>query len=318
MDKRIEKINEFIEKFKPKFSGVFGEEITDWYLIKDIITFFMDNDEGSPIVDFIDISNWDSVESYRFNDLSRHIEMIWHNFKPDVDELEINVFGANKITCEIYIDSIVILQNKGIPVVLIKGFYKPKNEINKIYNTRCSDFSLTSFHPFSREIIKIVRREKHIITLPNINLFTTLLVPNCARFINPSDSKNIMYDYNFKLVCDKITNLLDIIVKTENQDELREKGNSVRRNFENALKILNLRAGVNFDDDYQKLMLGSLIAILTDFEAVAPIDMSLQEVVEVLNGCSHDSGVYINKDELVKATMFIIGAIIINNKNCSL
>lgn len=318
MDKRIEKINEFIEKFKPKFSEIFGKEITDWNLIKDIITFFMDNDEGSPIVDFIDVSNWDSVESYRFNDLSRHIEMIWHNFKPETDEIEINVFGANKITCEIYIDSIVILQNKGIPVVLIKGFYKPKNEINKIYNTKCSDFHLTSFHPFSREIIKIVKREKHIISLPNINLFTTLLIPNCARFINPSDSKNIMYDYNLKLVSDKINKLLGAIINIENQDELKEKGNSIRRNFENALKILNLRAGVNFDDDYQKLMLGSLIAILTDFKAVTSIDMSLQEVMEVLNGCSHDSGVYINKDELIKATIFISGTIITNYKNCSL
>jgi len=200
VNQEIEAIKEFIKKFNSSFRDNVNAEIKEWNLIKDVITFFMDNDERSPIVDFIDVSNWDSVESYNFKDDLRLLEIVWHDYKSPENDLEISVFGANHIKCEIIIDSIVITGNQGMPVVLIKGFYRDKKEINKTYNTKCSDYLLHSFHPFSWEVIKVVKKEIHKITVPNINCFTTSLVPNCARFIAAHESKKLMYDYNLKSV----------------------------------------------------------------------------------------------------------------------
>lgn len=311
MNKEVKSIKEFIGKFKSSFSGNVNTEIREWSLIKDVITFFMDNDEGSPIVDFIDVSNWDSVESYSFNDELRLIEMVWHDYKSPENDLEISVFGAHKIKCEIIIESVVITGNQGVPVVLLKGFYRDKKEINKTYNTKCSDYLLHSYHPFSWEAIKVVKKDIHRTIIPNINCFTTSLVPNCARFISANDSKKVMYDYNLKVVSDKVVKIIGIIgdIEDDDQDELQAKGNTVRKHFENALKILNLKAGIEFKDDYQKLMLGNLSKIITNFDAVSSIDIKLPRVIDILNACSHDSGIHISKDDLMMSALFVIGVI---------
>ena len=311
MNEEVKAIKEFIGKFQSSFSGNVNTEIREWSLIKGIITFFMDNDEGSPIVDFIDVSNWDSVESYSFNDDLRLIEMVWHDYRSPENDLEISVLGAHKIKCEIIIDSAVITGNQGIPVVLIKGFYRDQKEINKTHNTKCSDYLLYSYHPFSWEVIKVVKKETHRTTIPNINCFTTSLIPNCARFISAHDSKKVMYDYNLKVVSEKIVSLIGIIgdIADDDQDELQARGNTVRKHFENALKILNLKAGIEFEDDYQKLMLGNLSKIITNFDAVASTNMKLPKVIDILNACSHDSGIHISKDDLIKSVLFVIAVI---------
>lgn len=315
MNQEIEAIKEFINQFNSSFRDHVNLEIKEWNLIKDIVCFYMDNDEGSPIVDFIDVSNWDSVESYNFKDDLRLLEMVWHDYTSPKNDLEISVFGVNKITCQIIIDSVVIAGNHGIPVVLIKGFYRDKKQIQKTYNTKCSNFALHSFHPFSWQVIKVVKKEIHNITIPNINCFTTSLVPNCARFIAAHDSKKVMYDYNLKFASDKIVSLIGVIgnIPEDDQDELQTRGNTVRKHFENSLKVLNLKAGVEFENDYQKLMLGDLSKIITNFDAVAPLKMKLSEVIDTLNACSHDSGIYINKDDLVKSVLFVIGVINTNS-----
>ncbi|MEI6070075.1 MAG: hypothetical protein WCP96_22320, partial [Methylococcaceae bacterium] len=114
---------------------------------------------------------------------------------------------------------------------------------------------------------------------------------------------------------DKIVSLIGDIgdISDDDQDELQARGNTVRKHFENALKILNLKAGVEFEDDYQKLMLGNLSKIITNFDAVAPLNIKLSEVLDILNACSHDSGIHINKDDLVNSVLFIVSVINTNS-----
>ncbi|HHF2878673.1 TPA: hypothetical protein ACPJZX_004491 [Vibrio diabolicus] len=62
MEERLEKIKSFIEEYQERFAGSEKRELTNWDEIKDITTFFIEHDGGTPIVDFIDLSNWDSVQ----------------------------------------------------------------------------------------------------------------------------------------------------------------------------------------------------------------------------------------------------------------
>lgn len=311
----VKNIESFISKFNDSFSEKVNTEIRDWDEIKDIISFFITNDKGTPILDFIDMSNWDRIENFSFDDGNREAVLTWHEFESPKNDFEIEFFGTNIWKCEIHIDSIVITVNKGIPVLLIKSYYKDKKAINRNYNKGCSDFYLDSFHPFCSEVRRIVKRKIETITIPNINCFTASIVPNCARFLKPNDSKEILYSYNLKVVSDRLIRLISEIERLDEseQEELQNKGNIARRNFENALKILNLRAGEDFEDDYQKLMLGSLVGVLRNFKLPGNTDIKLKDVQETLNKCSHDAGVHISKDDLLKSILFIIAAINIQN-----
>jgi len=311
MEDRVKSIKSFLKKFESKFEDRVNVEINDWEEIKNIVDFFMDNDEGTPIIDFIDLSNWDCVEEYSFNDSSRELNLTWHDYDRQEDQIAIEAFGADVLKCVINIHSIVITGNKGMPVVLIKGYYKDQKEINRIYNSGCSDIHIAKNHHFSTVVRKMVKKRIQDITVPNINCFTVSIVPNCARHISPTESKDTMFSYNIKSVMVRLDILVNELGDTldSDQEKLQTYGNIARKCFENALKIMHLKAGTVFEEDYQKLMLGSLLSVITNRDFEDHCKIKLKGVQDILNICSHDSGVHIDKEELVKAVKYIIIAI---------
>ncbi|WP_072055730.1 hypothetical protein [Aliivibrio fischeri] len=314
MDKKIENIMGFISEFKPRFEEKINCEIKDWEQIKELISFYIDNDEGSPIVDFIDLSNWDSVESYTFDDESRTLELVWHDFQTNDPDGMRDYFGVDLIKCDIKVESVVITINKSMPVLLLKGFYQAARDINLTYNNKCSGINISSNHPFSTEINRTVKRKHQSIVVPNINCFTMSIIPNCARYISADESKTLLYKFNIDIVQERLLALITELnsVDDADQETLQVKGNIARKCFENALKVLNLKSRVEFDKDYQRLMLGDLTGILKNLEFSDAVDFKLPNVLDTLNTCSHDSGVFINKEHVFKSILFIVAAINLN------
>ncbi|HIF5950910.1 hypothetical protein [Vibrio parahaemolyticus] len=313
MEERLERIKSFIGDYHERFAGSEKRQITNWDEIKEITSFFIDHGGKSPIVDFIDLSNWDSVQYYTFNDENRTLELVWHDFREDDDDdgFMRECFGADVIKAEIQISSVTVVANKGIPVLFFKAYYREQKELNLTYNKGCSEMKFLKSHPFSVEIGRIVKRKLEFTTIPNVSCYTVSIVPDCARFISSLDSKELLYAYNIHVVSEKLSKLLASVGNTDEdeQEELHTFGNQARKHFENALKVLNLRGDVDFDKDYQKLMLGDLTSILKNLEFADELDFSLQNVLFTLNKCSHDAGVFISKDEVYKAVLFIVAAI---------
>ena len=311
MDDRIEKIMKFISEFKPRFEDKINLEVKDWEQIKELVSFYIDNDEGSPIVDFIDLSNWDSVERYSFDDESRTLELVWHDFQAnDPDGLR-DYFGVDLIKCDIKIESVVITINRSMPVLLLKGYYQSTKDINLTYNKNCSRINISSNHPFSTEIDRVVKRKEQSIIVPNINCFTMSIVPNCARYISANESKTLLYKFNIDVVQKRLLAVISELTTVDdaNQESLQTQGNIARKCFENALKVLNLKAQVAFEKDYQRLMLGDLVGILRNLDFSDALEFKLPNVLDTLNACSHDSGIFINKEDVFKSILFIIAAI---------
>lgn len=314
MEKKLEKIKSFIDEYIELFGGRENKEITNWDEIKAIATFFIAHKGKTPIVDFIDLSNWDCVESFTFNDENRTLELVWHDFREDDDESMRQYFGADVIRAEIKIASVTIIPNKKIPILIFKPYFREQKELNQIYNRGCSEFKFLNSHPFCTQISRVVKRKIELTTIPNINCYTTSVVPDCARFISAQDSKELLYKYNISVTCAQIHKLLSLVEKVDEheQEELHTYGNTARRYFENALKVLNLKKGIRFEKDYQKLMLGDLTAVLENREDAEKCGFTLQNVLDTLNKCSHDAGVFIAKNDIKRTLLFILAAIILN------
>jgi len=314
-------IKGFLQEFSDKYLSHKDVEITDWDLIKEIVSFFIDGHEESNVLDFIDISNWDSIESFSFDDEKRTLNLVWHNFLDSGDELEIHVFGAHLLTCEVKIASILLTLNKGLPVLLIKGLYQEPKIIQRTYNNGCSKMDTFTCHPFSVEIVKVVKRKLHSIVVPNIHCYTMALLPNYMNYISAVESKDHLFSENIKLICLRVTKLMKDLdsVEESGQERLCQIGNSTRIHFENGLKVLFLKARTHFDEsilplegDYQKAMLGDLTRAIKNTDFAGEMNLKLQDVVTLLNTCSHDSGTYIKKEDIAKAQLFVIAALNFN------
>ncbi len=311
MEKIKEDLQNFVEKFQTEYEAMLDQEIRDWVMIKQVTSFFINEHKQNTIVDFIDLSNWDSVERFTFDDETRLLELVWHDFSDSKDQFEIECFGAHLIKSELIIDSIYITLNKGLPVLLLKGFYQDKKALNVKYNKGCSKFLFLEGHPFSVEILKEVKRKTHSITVPKIHCFTTSIVPNYNGYISVDESKAVLYKQNLKLTSDKILEIMGIVgaIEETDQESLHVNGNLARKHFENALKVLNLQQRTKFDNDYQKLMLGDLTGVLKNLSFADSVEFTLQNTIDTLNKCSHDAGVYISKSDVYKSLLFIIAAI---------
>ena len=314
-------IKGFLQEFNDKYLSHKDLEITDWDLIKEIVSFFIDGHAESNVLDFIDISNWDSIESFTFDDEKRTLNLVWHNFLDSENEFEIQAFGAHLLTCEVKVASILLTLNKGLPVLLIKGLYQDPKVIQRTYNNGCSKMDTFICHPFSVEIVKVVKRKLHSIVVPNIYCYTMALLPNYMNYISAVESKDHLFSENIKLICLRVTKLMKDLdsVEESDQERLCQIGNTTRIHFENGLKVLFLKARTHFDDsipalegDYQKAMLGDLTRAIKNTDFAGQMNLKLQDVVTLLNTCSHDSGTYIKKEDIVKAQMFVIAALNFN------
>lgn len=322
IEKDIEALRAFIMEFKAKYESMLDEEITDWETIKEIISFFIDGHPNNNILDFIDLGSWDSIESYQFYDESKKLELIWHDYLESDDEMTISAMGAHVLKCDVTVSSIILSSNKNLPVLLIRGFYQDPKSIQRAYNQGCSQIQRFSCHPFSTEVVKTVKNKIHSITIPNIYCYTMSLFPNYLGNISVVDSKQFLFDQNIKISSLKITKLMSDLQKVEDGDveNIQQIGNSTRINFENGLKVLLLKAHTDLSDeidtqlkkDYQKAMLGDLVRVLRNTDFSEHIGLNTAQVVDILNKCSHDAGVPISKDEVLKAQMFVIASLNFN------
>lgn len=312
IDEILEELQEFINELKKRYTEIINKEITDWDTIKAVISFFITFSKKTCIVDFIDICNWDYIASHSFDDSNRILEMIWHDYTdaPDNDEMRLTIYasGAHKTLCQIQINSIMLSANKGFPTLLIKSTFREEKQINREFNNGCSDFHKEKSRLFSIDIAKVVKKKVHRITIPNINCYTVSLVPKSAIVIRAHDSKMFLYTMNMKLAIDRIADSIKLLSKINNNDfeEIKDKGNRIRRDFENALKILNLNRGTQHSKDYQKLMLGDLTSALDTSTVLMELGLNLDKTVTVLNQCSHDSGVNVPMDDLILASVYVL------------
>lgn len=249
-------IDKFTFELKEKFSDYFGKDISEKETIREFLHFFIKDNNDFLVIDFFDSSNWDSILNYSYNLKEGEFEAVWYDFGSNIQKLYLKVDLVK----------LGLLKNK-YPYLLLRGFSLDDKEINKKWNTKCTEFERYKINLFSEEIRRVVKGRVEIIVIPNVNIYSTIIVP---RLIDTNISQSILFFENKKLAIENLKKQSIKLDKNMSRDEIKGIANSVRSYFEHCLKIFALKINHEFYDekgnlrDYQKLMLGDLVKPFKD------------------------------------------------------
>ena len=329
MDKERDEFEEWYNVFLAQYKSLVNQDVKDWAKIEELVRFFTQSKLGC-LVDFIDSSWWDHIETLEFDSAQKRIHIVNNTISPNLQEEDISllfsVFGAHRVCGDFFIDSVRIVPVNGFPVLLMKTQYKAKEEINRLYSPKCQKFKIHKYKTFSVEIARISKEKNNKIlertVLPNVNCFSTALFPKIfGRKITEFDSEKNLLEINEKefekFFYDACEILKGLIEKGADGEEIKDFGNRVRRKFENYLKICRIRNGHYLrkdEGDCQKLMLGDLVSELS-VKKLPSNCMKIEDIVQKLNECSHDSGVNVSVDDLFKVLASLI--IIYSEEGCA-
>jgi hypothetical protein len=274
----------------------FGDQtITDSHAIRKFFELLFERTNGLVILDFLDMGNWDIVEKFSFDNESRILTLVWHDFndveeEPDVKEDRQMLFPASLYSLAININTIVPICGEKSAIFLINGFAKTEKEIKQLYRDGASEFNLSDNSFFEKRIVRKVNKEWEIIDFHCTPIYSIAIIPKRAG-ISSGDSKNLLYLHNVDESIKRITRVIDALdnVAANNYDEICEKLNTARRVLESVLKIECCFREVEVKSNYSQLLLGQLFSLLKEFK-MPEEQLFLNRTTELLNEFSHDSG----------------------------
>lgn len=328
MNEEIESYIEWYNNFLKQYKSIVNQDIKEWTKIEEIVKFFAQSKQKS-LADYID-SSWLDIDTMSFDSRQKRIHIV-HNkisqgLPPEDLNIQLSIWGAHHLCADFFVDCIRIVGVNKWPVLLLKTQYKDQKELNLFYNTRCQKCNIRKYNVFSVEVFRTISENKKIISentiIPNVNCFTVAIFPKIlGRKIKTSDSEKNLLDVNEKefekFFSDGCLILKDLLEKDVDEEGIKDFGNRIRRKFENYLKICRIRNSHYLrkdEGDCQKLMLGDLVSELL-VKNLPSNCMKIEDIVQKLNECSHDSGVNVSVDDLFKVLASLI--IIYSEEGCA-
>lgn len=294
----------------------FGDQvIIDDRAIKKFFELLFEQTKGLVIIDFLDTDNWDLVENFSFDDETRILTLVWHDYRnlldeePERKETRQMMFPASLYSLAININRIVPICGENFALFLINGFAKTEKEIKKLYREGASQFNLSDNSFFEKRIVRKIDEEWEIIDFHCTPIYSVAIVPKRAGF-SSWDSKNILYLHNVDESLKRITRVIDALdkVASPDTDEICEKVNTARRVLESVLKIECCFREVEVKGNYSQLLLGQLSSLLKEFK-LPEEQLFLNRLAELLNEFSHDSGKPVELDKAKLAAMLVLAYI---------
>lgn len=268
--------------------------------------------EGLVILDFLDAGNWDCIEKIEIED--DIMKITWHDYRNKQEsniakELRSLAFPAELYALIIRFYELKIIKVKDTAVFLIRGYALKDKEIKKAVGTGADEIKIyDEKNLFSRRAA--VRRRDTIELYDCINtpIFSLVIVPKGAG-TSSGRSRQALYAVNMfeaKNRLDKVRQALEN-ESLNDKDIICEKANTVRRIFENILKIelCYRHRQVDIKKDYSDLLLGDLVKYVKDFKDEST-SSCLTQIAILANELSHDSGKPIIR---VKALLLVTLAI---------
>lgn len=260
---------------------------------------------GLVILDFLDMANWDRIESYALDRSTGLLSLTWHDFRQAVEneedkELRQMVFPASLYACALQINSVVPIVGQSTAVFLINGFAKTEKEIRKLYAPGSDELKVLDNSFFEKRVLRRTGEQIEVIDFHCTPIFSLALVPKQSG-LGPHHSKEILYAHNLRTAINRLSAVVAALdsVNANNADEIAEKVNTVRRIMEFVLKVECCSRDLELKKSYSQVLLGDLISLVKQSRE-AHIQSLLGKFAEWANEFSHDSG---RPVELSKAKM---------------
>lgn len=259
--------------------------------------------DGWVIVDFLDATGWDRIDSWSHDPSHGLLQINWRNFL-DEDKSS-TISKSREMSMMAFPGSLygMIMRFQGIELVKIdklyffafRGYSMTDKEINKALKPGTEEFHIRIRRPFSREIILKKDGQWQVIDFINSALFAALIAPKRAN-LPARASKTLLYWHNLRLV-DETLSRVESSLETLNRDDVDgicEKANTIRRNMESMLKIECCYREIELQKTYRNALLGDLWGRLKSIHSES-IQNTMSRFIEWANELSHYPGLPVYK-----------------------
>lgn len=287
----------------------FGNDpISDPDKIVSLFAHFQERLGGLVILDFLDMANWDRIESHHLDRETGILTLTWHDYRDAVEseqdrEIRQIAFPASLYSCALHVNSIVPVVGESLAVFLINGYAKTEKEIRKLYAPGADEAKVFDNSFFEKRVVRRVSGQFEVIDFHCTPIFSLALVPKQSG-IGSHHSKSILYAHNLRTAVERLNSVVAALdaMDPKNSDDIAEKVNTVRRIMEFVLKVECCSRELDLKKGYSQVLLGDLISVVKQARE-AHVQSLLGKFAEVANEFSHDSGrpVELSKAKMVAA-----------------
>lgn len=291
-DYPIDKSSEIFFEIAQKY----GEApITDRDHIMSLLSDLDQQLGGLVILDFLDMSSWDNIESFELDRDTDILKLVWYDYRgknESEEEREIRsmAFPVSLSSCALQINSIVPIVGPKIAIFLINGFAKTDKEIKKLFQEQADEITVKDTSFFEKRVLRRVGKEIEVMDFHCTPMYSLAIIPKQSG-IGSHHSKDILYYHNFRVAIERIKSVVEALDRLSegDADEISEKVNTVRRIMEFALKVECCSRGLTLKKTYSQVLLGDLI-VAVKHEKKEHIRYLLRRFAGIANEFSHDSG----------------------------
>lgn len=247
---------------------------------------------GLVILDFIDFANWDQIEGYAFEELTGYLELYWHDYrnadnvpsKPERDFFPSSLYGLL-----IRLREIRIIRWSAGAAFLLSGYTLSRSEVRERLSLTSEEQVMARSRFFSSRFWRRTNNQVHVFDVLDSPLYTAAILPK-GQNLNTSFSRFMLVTSNLERVRQRIRRASAALDRLEEEDSelICEKVNTIRRHWEQALKIELIHREIEPKGDYSSLMLGDLMALLKTFHPTT--SRPIGRLIAWANELSHDTG----------------------------
>jgi hypothetical protein len=260
---------------------------------------------GLVIIDFLDAANWDNFAGHLIDEGKKILFLYWRDYRfkketPKQKELRTLFSRADLMGLVMRFQSIDVMKTQTFPLFFLRGYAWTDNEIKDYLGSCTQEFKIIDAQDnFSKTVVRKIRDKWEVFSCLNTPIHSIVILPkDCG--LRAFDSKDILLEYNLLNCLNRLYKVRKQLHSLEeiDKDSICEKANTVRRVFENVLKIecCYRHRQVNLKKPYSQLLLGDLISLLKSFHE-DPNRLVLNKIRIWSNELSHDSGLPIEKSK---------------------
>jgi hypothetical protein len=186
----------------------FGREpITDYDTIEAVFAKLQSRLGGWVILDFLDTSNWDKIETFTLDRTTGILTLTWHDYRGAIEtaeekELRQMAFPASLYACA-QVNSVVPMVGKSMAIFLINGYAKTEKEIRNLYKESAEEIKLLDNSFFEKRIVRRAVGHVEVIDFHCTPIFSLAVVPKQSG-LGSHHSKGLLYSHNFQVALDRL------------------------------------------------------------------------------------------------------------------
>ena len=278
---------------------------------------------GKVNVDFLDADNWDFISDFKIDYKSKLLYLYWHKYEEDpiFREMRQYVFPYDtyalviRFKCLQFVKDennvcfLLIIHGESVKTKQVKSYLQNDGYSILDTNTKASLFSV--------EVLRKCDGKNEYLRFLNTPISSFGIVPKNTRIL-PQETQTLLYLSDLEDIFSRIDqsrSILNGLDKSQGlanyENDLYKEGNALRRTVEALYKLIicfyyeEIGKCGSISDDYQEKRLGDLGKLVKIIYSEKSIEDNMTSIVKVLNTLSHDSGVVVEKKDVLSVANII-------------